>query len=561
MANFSLPINPKLNEEFVEETLIPFLKDHKHLIFDLYFTCRMPPFIQDAMGDTFIGDIRDTTFNALYISEQTGIPLSATFNNIQVIPNQQNLDTWINNFKGLYERGVRIVTLPHTTWMLTGQIQKAFPDLYVKNTILREVTKANEVVELAKAGFSYVNLDRDLMRDHNQLRELKRAKEYCASIGLPVKFSMLTNEGCWGGCPIMPEHYHYNSTRNPDSPQYFNDSISRVSCSTWDEKNPATSLKAANLPPWKSDWEEMFDLGIDVFKMHGRENAMRLKESMDIIERWNTEQELLFPEFNSYIEDTSIGEKPIDVWRDKIKTCKFDCWDCNYCDTVVESRFKKDERHLDEFVDRVLNAIDMASKHESSFDEDRYHIAGLSSHKVRHFLNNLCSYSNTIYLELGCYTGSTFYAALENNPIRAFAVDNFGHENIKPFREDVFLPQVKNPAAEFLSNFTNPRWGFASKNITELTEKDICDQPNVIFYDADHEYYEQTQNLEAIKDLIADKFILVLDDANFEGVVESANEFINSNNYSVLFSRKILTTVLEDETSWWNGMYVMVVQK
>ena len=561
MAIFSLPINPKLSEEFVEETLIPFLKDHKHLIFDLYFTCRMPPFIQDAMGDTFIGDIRDTTFNALYISEQTGIPLSATFNNIQVIPNQQNLDTWINNFKGLYERGVKIVTLPHTTWMLTGQIQKAFPDLYVKNTILREVTKANEVVELAKAGFSYVNLDRDLMRDHNQLRELKRAKEYCASIGLPVKFSMLTNEGCWGGCPIMPEHYHYNSTRNPDSPQYFNDSISRVSCSTWDEKNPATSLKAANLPPWKSDWEEMFDLGIDVFKMHGRENAMRLKESMDIIKRWNSENELLFPEFNSYIEDTSLGEKPIDVWRDKIKTCKFDCWDCNYCDTVVESRFKKDERHLDEFVDRVLNAIDMASKHESSFNEDRYHIAGLSSHKVRHFLNNLCSYSNTIYLELGCYTGSTFYAALENNPIRAFAVDNFGHENIKPFRDDVFLPEVKNPAAEFLSRFTNPRWGFASKNITELTEKDICDKPNVIFYDADHEYYEQTQNLESIKDLIADKFILVLDDANFEGVVESANEFVNSNNYSVLFSRKILTTVLEDDTSWWNGMYVMVVQK
>ena len=203
----------------------------------------------------------------------------------------------------------------------------------------------------------------------------------------------------------------------------------------------------------------------------------------------------------------------------------------------------------------------MASKHESSFNEDRYHIAGLSSHKVRHFLNNLCSYSNTIYLELGCYTGSTFYAALENNPIRAFAVDNFGHENIKPFRDDVFLPEVKNPAAEFLSRFTNPRWGFASKNITELTEKDICDKPNVIFYDADHEYYEQTQNLESIKDLIADKFILVLDDANFEGVVESANEFVNSNNYSVLFSRKILTTVLEDDTSWWNGMYVMVVQK
>jgi len=221
MAIFSLPINPKLSEEFVTETFIPFLNKHKDLIFDLYFTCRMPPFLQDAMGDTFAEDIRFTTYNALYISEQTGIPLSATFNNPHVIPNQENLDVWIGNFAGLYERGVRIVTLPHTTWMLTGQIQKAFPDLYIKNTILREVSKANDIVSLAKAGFSYINLDRDLMRDKDQLLRLKQAKEYCASIGLPVRFSMLANEGCWGGCPIMPEHYHYNTTRRPDNPQYL----------------------------------------------------------------------------------------------------------------------------------------------------------------------------------------------------------------------------------------------------------------------------------------------------------------------------------------------------
>ena len=45
-----------------------FLKEHKHLISDLYFTCRMPPFLQDAMGDVFESDIRMTTMNALDIS-------------------------------------------------------------------------------------------------------------------------------------------------------------------------------------------------------------------------------------------------------------------------------------------------------------------------------------------------------------------------------------------------------------------------------------------------------------------------------------------------------------
>ena len=84
MARFSLPLNTKLPEDFVLNTFIPFLKEHKDYIYDIYFTCRMPPFVQDAMGDVIDGDMRDTTLNALYVSQETGIPLSATFNNIPV---------------------------------------------------------------------------------------------------------------------------------------------------------------------------------------------------------------------------------------------------------------------------------------------------------------------------------------------------------------------------------------------------------------------------------------------------------------------------------------------
>ena len=53
---FSLPINPKLSEDFVVNTFLPFLKEYKEYILDLYFTCRIPPFTQDAMGDTFVED-------------------------------------------------------------------------------------------------------------------------------------------------------------------------------------------------------------------------------------------------------------------------------------------------------------------------------------------------------------------------------------------------------------------------------------------------------------------------------------------------------------------------
>ena len=47
---FSVPLNPKLTPEQYQE-FIQFAVEHKHLIYDIYFTSRIAPFSQDAMGD------------------------------------------------------------------------------------------------------------------------------------------------------------------------------------------------------------------------------------------------------------------------------------------------------------------------------------------------------------------------------------------------------------------------------------------------------------------------------------------------------------------------------
>ena len=218
---FSLPVNPKLDKIFVDSVFVPWLVKYRDYIRDLYFTCRMPPFEQDAMGDVFTGDTRQLVYNALIVGRESDIPVSATFNNIYIRPDQENLDLFIFNFRSLYEMGIKVATVPHTSWVATGLIQKEFPELLIKNTILRNVTKANEIVSLAKAGFHYINLDRDLMRDRDALKRIADAKEYCASIGKPVELSILANEGCWGGCSMMDEHYHFNNTRSGNVPQYF----------------------------------------------------------------------------------------------------------------------------------------------------------------------------------------------------------------------------------------------------------------------------------------------------------------------------------------------------
>ena len=211
---FSIPLNPKLtNEQYIE--FVNFIGEYKDHIKDVYFTCRIAPFAQDAMGDIFVedDDYKLAIEQALFVQKQTGVPVSATFNNIQVPPSQKNLDTFIKNFKPVYDAGVRIATIPHTHWMATGQIQKAFPELYIKNTILRDVRVASEIVSLAKYGFDYINLDRDLMRDRDTLKRLLEAKVWIKeNYGKDIHYSLLANEGCKGNCPMMVEHFEYNNT-------------------------------------------------------------------------------------------------------------------------------------------------------------------------------------------------------------------------------------------------------------------------------------------------------------------------------------------------------------
>lgn len=545
---FSVPLNPKLNKEELGEFL-EFLDTHREYIYDFYFTCRMPPFVQDAMGDVFQGGIDDYIYLielALHIQNEYGITASAVFNNTEVRPSQENLDLFIDNFRQLYAAGIRSVTIPHTHWVATGQIQAEFPDLFIKNTILRNVSEPREIEQLAKAGFNYINLDRDLMRDHDRLLKFKKAKEKYG-----VKLSLLANEGCMGGCIMMDEHYQFNNTRT-DGPQYFNDAISRVSCHKWESEDQALALKTANFPPWKEDWDEFLnDLGIDVIKMHGRESVSRLKETMSIIRRYAAGEEILFDGFNDFIEETNLVDKPVNIWRNKIKNCNFDCWDCGYCDKIMKAKYG-DKRIPKAMM--VSNALV-----ESTLDLPNIEIPGLTSPRVQALLNTLAK-SSSVYLELGTYLGATTAAALSGNRLKAYLVDLW-EEDLQPAEAELGLPD--NSKAEFLENIDL----YVGKNDIEVIQGDFfkIDTSNIknvdlMFYDGPHDV-ESTKNI-VLKyvDSLADTAVLVFDDANWNDVIIGADTGIAEAGLVKLYSKKLLNNI-EDKSMWWNGLYIVVVKK
>jgi hypothetical protein len=546
MKIFSVPLNPKLSEQDFYKFL-DFLKEYKDWIYDIYFTCRVAPFGQDAMGDIFIqpADAMFAIETALHIQQVTGITVSATFNNIKVSPTQQNLDLWIRNFVPLYNAGVLSCTLPHTHWMATGQVKAAFPELFVKNTILRKVTTPREVVALAEAGFNYVNVDRNLMRDRDALLAIKRAKEKTG-----VKIALLANEGCLGGCHMMEEHYEFNNSR-VDHPQYFSDPISRVSCPMWTNKDPSVPLKTADLPPWREDWQDFLDnCGIDVFKMHGREAPSRLWETVDIIKKFAAGEEILFETFKDFVEETNLVDKPINVWREKIKTCKFECWDCQYCDKIWTA---KKNPQVDEKIRLVVDGLI-----ESVVKPVDVKIPGLTSERVKQLLNYLGARSKK-YLEVGSFLGSTLSSTIKDNALTAYAIDNWAN-NIIPANGNQ-LPENKKEA--FIENVKKYKGNSTVKVFDSdfnKVNRDEISNIDLFFYDGDHSEIATKMAVKYFAQCFADTAILIFDDANWAGVVSGAMAGINETNFDVLYEKKVLNSE-EDPEQWWNGLFILVVKR
>lgn len=541
---FSIPLNPKLNQSQFNQFL-SFAKRHKHLIYDVYFTCRIAPFNQDAMGDVFVNDAQDMIENALIIQDELGITVSATFNNIEVRPDQDNLDLWIKNFKPLYERGVKSCTLPHTHWVLTGKIQKEFPELHIKNTILRNLNTAGQVAKAAESGFHYINIDRALMRDTDTLERIRQVKEKYG-----VKIALLANEGCLGNCPVMEEHFQFNNTRSGGA-QYFTDPISRISCPKWDVLEPASSLKSATLPPWREDWEEMFKY-VDVLKMHGRESVIQMFSTMDIIERYARGDEILFDEFNDYLHDKNLEGKPIEAWRKFIKNCKFDCWDCNKCDKLFEAKNKNPTS------EKVIKLVKTLAFHDNELKPE-IEIEGLSSRRVQNLLTQIGDISSK-YLEVGSYLGASGAAVLRSPSVEEAAFVDHWKDQVQPANGDVLPSNNKQKFIENIRKYKADRTlkvfdcDMLSVDKTELKDIDF------FFYDGAHDFQSTSEAIRYYASSLANEAIIMIDDANWEGVVDGAEDGIQKAGLEILF-KKIWLNSQESKEQWWNGFFIAVVKK
>ncbi len=332
---FSLPFCSEAPKDFVFGKYIPFLNRYKEYIYDIYFTSLIPPFVDDGMGaklgvkDSFKASMKTFEF-MMDIQKRFDIRVSATFNSIKVDPTRENLEIFIKNLKPLYARGLRSITIPHYHWMASGRLKQEFPDMFVKNTILRRVSRAQNYVDNCEVGFDLVNIDRYNLRDRDNLKKLKRAYDK-----KKVPMSILVNEGCRGACPAMDEHFELNCSSEVNE-LYFTQDLAQNTCNLWKRMNPSYRLQSGLMPTHRDDFLEILEF-VQVLKLHGRTVLSVLESSMDIVKRYADGAEFILPGLQKQFEMFNYEPKTLNQWRERIKNCKYDCWECDMCDKLHQS--------------------------------------------------------------------------------------------------------------------------------------------------------------------------------------------------------------------------------
>ena len=212
---------------------------------------------------------------------------------------------------------------------------------------------------------------------------------------------------------------------------------------------------------------------------------------------------------------------------------------------------------LETYKNHIENCFQNSESNISKITSDIINLDGMTGTKTRHFYNNLLSVDNMRYLEIGTWKGSSVCSAMIGNKARVVCIDNWS--------------EFGGPKNEFMANFNK----FKGENDAIFIESDcfkvdISTLPkfNIYMYDGNHAEESHYKALTHYYNCLDDTFIYIVDDWNWKYVRDGTKSAIEKLNLKVLYEKEIRLTNNDSHTpmhiartSWWNGIYVTILQK
>lgn len=201
---------------------------------------------------------------------------------------------------------------------------------------------------------------------------------------------------------------------------------------------------------------------------------------------------------------------------------------------------------------RINRAIAAAQSMRGDLPPEVLALPGLSSPKVRLLLHNL---NAARYMEVGVWQGATLISACYGRPAlqQAFAFDDFSQfTDVNP--RDIFQRNV--------TQWLDPtRITFRDQSFFEIPQRELPRDIDVYFYDGLHGYDAQRRAISHAWPSLADGAIVVIDDADFGDTIPGTLQGLAEVGGRVSFQRHLPARYNGDTQLWWNGLYIMAVQK
>jgi hypothetical protein len=209
------------------------------------------------------------------------------------------------------------------------------------------------------------------------------------------------------------------------------------------------------------------------------------------------------------------------------------------------------------YIERVEAALNAANTGTTKLTESEFALEGMSSKKNRIFLNELIKGGDK-YLEIGVWRGSTFVAALfKNKPEYAIAIDNFSQfdpngNNLEKFKRAMIERNI--------TDFTllNTDCFNVAPNLQDyILNKNF----NVYFYDGGHTEQDQYAALFYYYLTLANDFIFIVDDWNWEPSRVGTRRAFADLGLKVHKEWELFNEGGGNKDAWWNGLYIAVCEK
>lgn len=205
----------------------------------------------------------------------------------------------------------------------------------------------------------------------------------------------------------------------------------------------------------------------------------------------------------------------------------------------------------------VQKSIELAEQKISKLSDTILEVSGLTSHQVKHLLNNLCSMPGNNYLEIGIWKGSTFTAAIYNNSDsikHAVGIDNWSE-----------LGGAKTARGECIKNLKlieGAPFRFYEHDAFTIDKSILFNGPvDIYFYDGEHTEEAQEKAFTYYDSILAPSFIALVDDWNFPSVPVGTKAAFEKLGYTILFERVLPARYNQDVDQWWNGLYIAVIRR